>query len=71
MLNKKKNYYIAYDAFLENEKVIHGSGTFSCKGKPDLKKWLEDIEKHNFNNGISIGVIQVTACFPVKEDFIK
>ena len=71
MLNRKKIYYIAYDAFLSNEKVIHGSGTFSCKGKPDLKKWLQDIETHNFNNGISTGAIQVLSCIEVKEDFIK
>lgn len=71
MLNKKKIYYIAYDVFLQKEKVIHGSGTFSCKGKPTLKKWIGDIETHNFNNGIPTGAIQILSCIEVKEDFIK
>lgn len=71
MLNKKKIYYIAYDVFLPKEKVIHGSGTFVSTGKPDLKKWISDIETHNFNNGISTGAIQVLSCIEVKEDFIK
>jgi hypothetical protein len=71
MFNKEKTFYIAYDVFLKKDKVIHGSGTFVCKGKPDLKKWIEDIETHNFNNGISTGAIQVLSCIEVKEDFIK
>lgn len=71
MLGKKRIYYIAYDVFLNNEKVIHGSGTFSCKGNPDLKNWIEEITKVNFNNGISAEAIQVLSCIEVKEDFIK
>lgn len=71
MWTRKKYYYIAYDVFYHDNKVIHGSGTFVCKGKPDLKKWLEDIEAHNFNNGISAIDIQVLSCIEVKEDFIK
>ena len=71
MFGKEKNYYIAYDVFTPNDKVIHGSGTFACKGKPNLKKWIEDIEKYNVDNGITVEAIQILSCIPVKKDFIK
>lgn len=64
-------YYIAYDVFLPKNKVIHGSGTFICKGKPTLDKWIKEIEAINFNNRISSEAIQVISCIPVDEDFIK
>ena len=71
MLTKEKTFYIAYNVFLPKDKVIHGSGTFVCKGKPDLKKWISDIENYNSNNGITPEAIQVLSCIEVKEDFIK
>ena len=71
MFSKEKNYYIAYDVFLQKSKVIHGSGTFSCKGKPDIKQWIEDIEKHNSKNGISSIDVQILSCIEIEKDFIK
>lgn len=71
MLNKKKIYYIAYDVFLPNDKVIHGSFTSSCKEKPNLKGFIKQIETYNFNKGNISESIQILSCIEVDEDFIK
>ena len=71
MWDREKKYYIAYDVFTPNEKVIHGSGTFVCRGKPNLKKWIEDIETYNVDNGIIVEAVQILSCIEVKKDFIK
>ena len=67
---RKKTYYIAYDVFTPNDKVIHGSATFVCKGKPNLEKWIEDIERYNLTNGANPESIQILSCIEVDKDFI-
>ena len=71
MLTREKIYYFAYDVFLQNGKVIHGSGTGSCKGKPEIEKWIKQIETINFNKGNKAESIQILSCIEVDKDFIN
>ena len=71
MWTKGKTYYVGYDVYLQKDKVIHGSGTFACRRKPDLKKWIDDIEKYNSKSGVIPESIQILSCIECKSNFIE
>ena len=66
LFRKTKYYYIGYMVHIDNRNV-YGSGTFKAKGKPDLEKYIEEIQEYNHNKAKTVVII---SCIECNSDFL-
>ena len=57
-LRRSRSYYISYSVKIDHQ-LIYGSGTFDCKGRPDLEMWLSEIRRHNkHDNAVILSCVE-------------